>query len=49
MFSSSTRLDDRLQAAQLGANDFVTKPSSGLDFANVVNELRTRWPGLIGG
>jgi CheY-like chemotaxis protein len=43
VFSSSTREDDRMKAVELGANEFLGKPSSGMKFANVVQRLRDRW------
>ena len=43
VFSSSTREDDRVRARELGANEFVAKPSSGLDFGQVVDQLREKW------
>jgi CheY-like chemotaxis protein len=43
VFSSSTREDDRAKAKELGANDFVAKPSSGLKFAEVVEVLKGKW------
>jgi CheY-like chemotaxis protein len=36
VFSSSTREDDRVKAQELGASEFVSKPSSGLRFGEVV-------------
>lgn len=42
VFSSSTREDDRTKARELGANHFVAKPSSGLEFGKVVDGLG-RW------
>jgi CheY-like chemotaxis protein/two-component sensor histidine kinase len=45
VFSSSTREDDRAKARQLGANEFVTKPKSGMDFGGVVEMLREKWLG----
>ena len=45
VFSSSTREDDRTKARELGANEFVTKPSSGLKFGEVVEGLQQRWLG----
>lgn len=45
VFSSSTREDDRTKARELGANDFVAKPNSGLEFGKVVEELRRKWIG----
>jgi PAS domain S-box-containing protein len=43
VFSSSTREDDRARALELGANEFVAKPNSGLKFGEVVDGLRERW------
>jgi len=43
IFSSSTREDDRLKAEQLGANEVVAKPNSGLDFGKVVEGLQVQW------
>ncbi len=43
IFSSSTREDDRVKAAELGANEFVSKPSSADNFGQVVEELRGKW------
>jgi DNA-binding response OmpR family regulator len=43
VFSSSTREDDRVRARELGANEFVAKPSSGLGFGQVVDQLREKW------
>jgi PAS domain S-box-containing protein len=45
VFSSSTRADDRLKAEQLGANEFVAKPSSGIEFGKVVEHLQGSWLG----
>jgi len=45
VFSSSTRDDDRVKARELGANDFVAKPSSGMKFGEVVEELEEKWLG----
>ena len=42
VFSSSTREDDREKALQLGANEFVGKPSSGMKFGQVVEALKER-------
>lgn len=44
VFSSSTREDDRLRALELGASEYVAKPSSGLEFGRVLDELKQRWP-----
>lgn len=46
VFSSSTREDDRVKALELGANEFVGKPNSGLKFGEVVEGLRERWMGF---
>ena len=46
MFSSSTREDDRVKARELGANDLMVKPSSGLEFGKVVEALEARWLSL---
>jgi PAS domain S-box-containing protein len=43
IFSSSTREDDLAKAKELGADEFVTKPSSGLQFEEVVESLQQRW------
>jgi PAS domain S-box-containing protein len=43
VFSSSTREDDRAKALELGANEFLGKPSSGMKFGEVVEALKERW------
>jgi len=43
VFSSSTRDEDKAKARELGANDFVEKPSSGTKFGEVVERLREKW------
>jgi CheY-like chemotaxis protein len=43
VFSSSDQPEDQAMASQLGANDFVQKPSSALEFPKVVERLRQRW------
>jgi len=40
VFSSSTREDDRVRARELGAEAFVAKPSSGMEFGRVVEGLK---------
>jgi CheY-like chemotaxis protein len=45
VFSSSTREDDRTKALELGADEFVAKPNSGLKFGEVVEGLKERWLG----
>jgi hypothetical protein len=42
VFTSSTREEDRMRAQELGANEFVSKPSSGLKFTEVVERLKER-------
>lgn len=43
IFSSSSRAEDRLQAKQLGASDYLEKPGSGLDFGVILEGLKRRW------
>jgi CheY-like chemotaxis protein len=43
VFSSSTREDDRMKAMELGANEFVVKPSSGMKFGAVFEALKETW------
>jgi CheY-like chemotaxis protein len=43
VFSSSEREEDRSQARELGANEFVQKPGSGANFHSVVENLKDRW------
>jgi PAS domain S-box-containing protein len=43
VFSSSTREEDRMKAQELGANEFVPKPNSGLKFGDVVEGLKDKW------
>jgi DNA-binding response OmpR family regulator len=45
VFSSSTREDDRMKAKELGADDFVVKPGSGMKFGEVVESLQQKWLG----
>lgn len=40
VFSSSTRPEEKLEALNLGANDFVQKPDSGAKFSEVVERCR---------
>jgi CheY-like chemotaxis protein len=42
-FSSSGRDEDRERARQLGATDYLLKPSSGLQFVEIVKLLKERW------
>jgi PAS domain S-box-containing protein len=43
VFSSSVRQEDKMRATELGANEFVAKPSSGMRFGDVVERLRQKW------
>jgi two-component system response regulator len=43
IFSSSARPEDRARATLLGANDYIQKPASALDFVSVAQVLQTRW------
>jgi signal transduction histidine kinase/CheY-like chemotaxis protein len=49
VFSSSMREDDRVRSLELGADEFVPKPSSGTKFDEVVNGLKKRWMGAVQG
>ncbi len=43
IFSSSARAEDRLHAKDLGANDYMEKPDSGLDFGMILEALKLKW------
>lgn len=43
VFSSSGRPEDRRLATELGAQDYIEKPASGLQFREVARALRVRW------
>jgi CheY-like chemotaxis protein len=43
VFSSSARAEDIKRAYELGANDYVQKPTSGAQFVEVVQDLRKKW------
>jgi DNA-binding response OmpR family regulator len=43
IFSSSSKEEDKVRARELGANEFVEKPHSGLKFVEVVKGLEERW------
>ncbi len=43
IFTSSSREADKLKARELGANDYLEKPSSGVHFIRVVEWLRDKW------
>jgi CheY-like chemotaxis protein len=43
IFSSSGRPDERNRAQALGADDYLQKPGSALDFTAVVQTLQSRW------
>ena len=48
IFSSETRPEDKLKAANLGASEYIQKPTSGAKFVDVVDSLRGHNPGLTG-
>jgi len=43
IFSSSARPEDRVRAEACGADDYVQKPSSALEFRHVVTYLEDHW------
>ncbi len=43
VFSSSARAEDKLKADELGADEYLAKPGSGLEFLGVVQQLQRRW------
>jgi CheY-like chemotaxis protein len=43
IFSSSARPEDRSKATELGANEYIQKPGSALDFEMIVKDLEVRW------
>jgi CheY-like chemotaxis protein len=43
IFSSSVREDDKMQAKQLQANDFISKPNSPALFRDIVRALKEKW------
>jgi DNA-binding response OmpR family regulator len=43
MLTSSAREDDMNKARELGADDFLLKPSNPLKLVDVVNLLHERW------
>lgn len=43
IFSSSGYQKDRDQARRLGANDYLLKPSSGLEFSELVRKIYDQW------
>jgi CheY-like chemotaxis protein len=43
VFSSSSRQEDKAKAGELGANDYIEKPRSGLAFVDVVQRVKERW------
>ncbi len=48
IFSSSGRLEDRQRAAQLGATDYLLKPTSGREFTQAVKRISENWLGSPG-
>jgi len=43
IFSSSSRDADKRKAEELGANEYVEKPASAMEFRAVVERLKLRW------
>lgn len=43
IFSSSGRVEDRERARSLGADDYLIKPASGMDFRKIAQHLRAFW------
>lgn len=43
IFSSSGRAEDRARASELGATDYLLKPSSGMQFGLVARTVLERW------
>jgi CheY-like chemotaxis protein len=43
IFSSSSWPEDRHKASELGANDYLEKPDSGLEFGAVLETLNRKW------
>jgi CheY-like chemotaxis protein len=43
VFSSSGRPEDKTMATKLGANHYIQKPSSGLQFSQTIQYLKRRW------
>ena len=43
IFSSSPRPEDKSQAKELGADDYMEKPDSGINFGAVVERLKQNW------
>lgn len=43
VFSSSGRPEDREKAEQLGANHYILKPASGMQFVDIAKDLKTTW------
>lgn len=45
IFSSSGRLEDRQRAEQLGATEYLLKPTSGSQFLDMARQLAETWLG----
>lgn len=43
VFSSSGRPEDRSRARDLAANDYLTKPNSGVRFGEIARQLHSTW------
>jgi len=47
IFSSSGRLEDRQRAEQLGATEYLLKPTSGSQFFETARQLTETWLGAV--
>lgn len=43
VFSASLRMDDRRRAKELGATEYLLKPSSGAQFLDMARRLKNTW------
>lgn len=43
IFSSSARPEDMKRARELGAHDYLQKPTSGAHFGEIVEQLKQKW------
>ena len=43
IFSGTTHASDKAKALELGANEFVQKPTSGMKFPELVRSLKEKW------
>ena len=49
IFTSSSRDEDKTRAKELGAKDYVEKPSTMAKFGEVVQRVRERWLSAVDG